>query len=632
MEGSRYGGSSSYGSGSKLYSSVRGKEDDDSSRGVRRTSSARLDAPSRPHAGANARWAALGGGLQDLSRGEARVVLVFMAFATVVRLWKLGRPSSVVFDEVHFGGFANKYIRSRWFMDVHPPLAKLLISAAAYLSGFQGGSFDFKEIGKEYVSDSVHVPYVQMRLVPALMGLLLVPVTYLTLRLLKTRPTTALMGALFVTLDNALTTQSRLILLDSPLVLFTALSLLFWTGFANEDATPRDRKGHVGAFSRRWWAWLTLTGLALGAVVSSKWVGLFTIATVGVFTIAQLWHLLGDLRVPIPLLARHFLARGVCLLAVPMLFYMSMFVIHFAILSNSGDGDGFMSSEFQHTLRGHGMADTLRDVLVGSRVTIRHLHTQGGYLHSHAHTYPGGSKQQQVTLYPHRDDNNVWLVNNHSVHAHIPDAETYVPTAPIRDRHLVTLAHVMSHKKLHSHDVRPPVTEVDYQNEVSAYGFEGFAGDANDHFMIEIDKDHTTEGVRDGSHERVHALRTKFRLRHLLTGCYLFSHRVKLPDWGFDQQEVTCNKNPSRENSIWFIETNTHQAVEAHDNLRRSSPKINYSRPSFLAKFAELQRVMWRTNQGLTDRHAYDSRPEAWPVLRRGINLCALDLSLSLSG
>lgn len=49
--------------------------------------------------------------------------------------------------------------------------------------------------------------------------------------------------------------------------------------------------------------------------------------------------------------------------------------------------------------------------------------------------------------------------------------------------------------------------------------------------------------------------------------------------------------------------------------------KVNYRRPSFLAKFAELQTVMWQTNQGLTDRHAYDSRPSSWPLLLRGINL-----------
>ena len=28
---------------------------------------------------------------------------------------------------------------------------------------------------------------------------------------------------------------------------------------------------------------------------------------------------------------------------------------------------------------------------------------------------------------------------------------------------------------------------------------------------------------------------------------------------------------------------------------------------------------MWNTNAGLTERHTFDSRPESWPLLRRGI-------------
>lgn len=51
------------------------------------------------------------------------------------------------FDEVHFGGFAAKYIRQKFFMDVHPPLAKMLITLAAFIGGFDG-NFDFKDIGK----------------------------------------------------------------------------------------------------------------------------------------------------------------------------------------------------------------------------------------------------------------------------------------------------------------------------------------------------------------------------------------------------------------------------------------------------------------------------------------------------
>jgi len=63
----------------------------------------------------------------------------------------------------------------------------------------------------------------------------------------------------------------------------------------NPDGKMEDVKD--GVFSADWWTWLALTGLGLGATVSMKWVGLFTIAWVGCLTMLQLWNLLGDLRV-----------------------------------------------------------------------------------------------------------------------------------------------------------------------------------------------------------------------------------------------------------------------------------------------------------------------------------------------
>ena len=189
-----------------------------------------------------------------------------------------------------------------------------------------------------------------MRMVPAMLGVFTVPLSYLTLRALDCRATTALLASLFITFENGMITQSRHILLDSPLIFFTALTTFFWCGFSNEDKHE--------PFTESWWTWLTLTGLSLGAVVSCKWVGLFTIATIGLATIRQLWLLLGDLRVSARLWIKHFVARAICLILVPILFYMFMFWIHFLILTNSGDGDGFMTSEFQHTLNGRYMVDT----------------------------------------------------------------------------------------------------------------------------------------------------------------------------------------------------------------------------------------------------------------------------------
>ena len=265
------------------------------------------------------------------------------------------------FDEVHFGKFAGRYIKTRYFVDVHPPLAKLLITAAAFLFGFDG-EFDFKDIGKWVFSflsvsrppidctrEYVNTPYVAMRMVPAVLGIATIPLAYLTLRALECKASTALLASLFLTFENGLVTQSRHILLDSPLVFFTALTIFLFVGFCNED---RNRP-----FSEHWWTWLVLTGLSLGAVVSCKWVGLFTIATVGVCTILRLWLLLGDTRVSVRTWSRHFFARALCLIAIPILFYMTMFEIHFLILGSSGDGDAFMSSEFRQTL-GHGMPDT----------------------------------------------------------------------------------------------------------------------------------------------------------------------------------------------------------------------------------------------------------------------------------
>ncbi|KAN0062344.1 Dolichyl-phosphate-mannose--protein mannosyltransferase 1 [Thecaphora frezii] len=563
-----------------------------------------------------------------VTKAEYRIIAALVVMALAVRLHKLGQPSSVVFDEVHFGGFAAKYIKGRFFMDVHPPLAKLLITFAAWIGGFNG-NFDFKDIGREYlVGPDTPVPYVAMRALNALLGVATVPIAYLTLRSLSLRATTALLGALLVLFDNALTTQSRLILLDSVLVFFTALTVLFWVAFCNEEKRA--------PFSRRWWASLVLTGLSLGAVASSKWVGLFTIATVGVSVIVQLWEHLGDTRQPIRIVARHFVARALCLIGLPVLVYLFTFSIHLTLLHRSGEGDGFMSSAFQHTLHGHGMHDTYADVALGSTVTIRHLNTQGGYLHSHSSVYPTGSSQQQITLYPHRDENNEWYIvkapgpedaapqvdeNGHPIRP--ADELTRYHQEPIQYlKHgmEIRLIHRMTDKRLHSHDAhRPPVTESDYQNEVTGYGFEGFGGDANDNFHVEI-----YEGAKGdrASSSRVRALRTHFRLRHTLTGCYLFSHKVVLPEWGFGQQEVTCNKNPTMPNSLWYVETNTQPLLEEQGT---DPDMVNYIRPSFLERFWELQKVMWETNAGLTERHAYDSRPQSWPFLRRGINFWTKD-------
>ncbi|CAG8575565.1 2993_t:CDS:2 [Racocetra fulgida] len=141
-----------------------------------------------------------------------------------------------------------------------------------------------------------------------------------------------------------------------------------------------------------------------------------------------------------------------------------------------GAGDGFMSSEFQQTLGGHLMADM----------------PLGFNMHA----------EQQITLYPHKDDNNLWLVQNQT------DPEVpFNETDPIWIHHnsVIRLNHVITKKRMHSHDVRPPVTEAEYQNEVSAYGYDGFPGDANDFWRVEI-----TDYDKSDSESREHCEKAKW--------------------------------------------------------------------------------------------------------------------------
>jgi dolichyl-phosphate-mannose-protein mannosyltransferase len=102
--------------------------------------------------------------------------------------------------------------------------------------------------------------------------------------------------------DNALCTISRFILLDSQLLFFTALSVYSLVVFRNYQL--------LAPLSPDWFLWLGLTGLSLGLVVSVKWVGLFTIAVVGVHTIDELWEMWGNLRMPVVLF--YFISEDIC--------------------------------------------------------------------------------------------------------------------------------------------------------------------------------------------------------------------------------------------------------------------------------------------------------------------------------
>ncbi|KAJ2796696.1 Protein O-mannosyltransferase 2, partial [Coemansia helicoidea] len=222
---------------------------------------------------------ALDAGVEGLLRSrDAMITAVLTLLALVTRLYRIGRRPNVSWDEAHFGKFGAYYINGTFYHDVHPPLAKMLVALAEVVAG-HNGSFRFSS-GAAYPA---HVNYTLMRMQMAMYGVALAPLAYLTcLHLHMSRPM-AVLAACFVLFDNAICVMSRFILLDQPLLFFTALTLLSAAAFQH---TSR----HGRPYSRRWWAWLAMTGFSLGCVMSSKWVGLFCVIMVGVATVDDLFR------------------------------------------------------------------------------------------------------------------------------------------------------------------------------------------------------------------------------------------------------------------------------------------------------------------------------------------------------
>jgi dolichyl-phosphate-mannose-protein mannosyltransferase len=93
--------------------------------------------------------------------------LIVAAFAT--RLWTLFTPNAVVFDEVYFKAFAAHYYDGHYYFDIHPPLGKLLLAGFAHLLGLTPDAM-------------LNGTAVGLRLLPAIAGMLLIPLMWGILR------------------------------------------------------------------------------------------------------------------------------------------------------------------------------------------------------------------------------------------------------------------------------------------------------------------------------------------------------------------------------------------------------------------------------------------------------------------
>ena len=108
---------------------------------------------------------------------------------------------------------------------------------------------------------------------------------------------------------------------------------------------------------------------------------------------------------------------------------------------------------------------SIPEVAYGAVISLKNHRTGGGYLHSHFHLYPEGvgARQQQITTYTHKDENNHWRVKHYD-----KEYDASSPVELLKQGDLVRLEHVPTKRNVHSHRVPAPSTKK--HNQVTGYG------------------------------------------------------------------------------------------------------------------------------------------------------------------
>jgi dolichyl-phosphate-mannose--protein O-mannosyl transferase len=213
-----------------------------------------------------------------------------MVIAALTRLWNLGYPAKLVFDETYYvkdaltlsaeghekswpegaddafqSGDVSGYLSDAAFV-VHPPLGKWLIASGMWLTG----------------SDQA----TGWRLSTAILGIATVALLMLVaFKLFRSVPLSILAGFLLA-VDGLAITLSRTALLDASLTFFLLLG--FWLFLIDQESSRvriswaiEQSKNSILMFR----PWLILTGVALGAASSIKWSGLYLLAGIGLYVV-----------------------------------------------------------------------------------------------------------------------------------------------------------------------------------------------------------------------------------------------------------------------------------------------------------------------------------------------------------
>ncbi|KAI9485451.1 MAG: Dolichyl-phosphate-mannose-protein mannosyltransferase-domain-containing protein [Benjaminiella poitrasii] len=483
-------------------------------------------------------------------------LLTLTCLAFYVRIIQLNSPNYVTEIELETTNHVNWYLNGNFFIGKMPPLSSLISYFITKAVGYDQQE-KFLYAGQPFID----FPMIALRRFSVVLGTSLVPLVYLTMRNMGHERLTATFAAILLILENGIVTQSRYATADIYVLFFTALGIWLHT----KEQT-------------------LMTSIALGCALSSKWTGFLATPIILTSTLSKTWNNLCNKNTNTLHVLRTALRQFVILTCIPLLTYLAVFQIHFWLTPNSGDHDILLKPQLRHSLMAVEPEPSQARIAYGSQIVIRHDGTVGGYLHSHDKRFKGGTThQQQITLYPHIDINNLWTV--HKVGVLWNDSQ---PIEYVHNLDRIRLEHVASSRKLHSHDYRPQLMTKKEHSEVTAYG-DRFIEDTNDYWTLKILTDQNVP-LKDKT-VTWKALDQRFRLQHW-RGCMLISHPIYQDD---EQQEVTCMASAGTHVSPWVVDSAYHSKLEGE-------PLVHFEPISALNKFKEVHKLMSQYSIMVYDR------------------------------
>ena len=199
-------------------------------------------------------------------------LMLILVVAALLRLTGIAHPDMTMFDEVIYKNYITMTLAGQPSFDIHPPLAKLLMLEVA-----KGYDFPLTHNMTKEMVPFGSFPYVPLRSLVALFGMLLPVFVYGIGRKIGYSSKWALVPALFVACDSALILYSRVMLPDMILLTMNFAGIFFAISAAKARGVMR-------------YLYTALAICSLAAAFSIKWTALGILATaLAIFIRKKMW-------------------------------------------------------------------------------------------------------------------------------------------------------------------------------------------------------------------------------------------------------------------------------------------------------------------------------------------------------